>query len=91
LKSEILNSRELVKFLELHKFCPEILVSPLSLIFQDKEKQGFEVKESFFISSYNLFILLCNNKKQNKAQLKLFSFKDTNLVDDSFYITQKKT
>jgi len=46
---ELRNSREVIKFLQLHKFCPEFLINPPCLLFHIKEKQNFQVSLVQFI------------------------------------------
>ena len=81
---ELRNSREVIKFLELHTFCPEFLINCPSLLFQHKEKVNFYVRLIKFIPEHNLFITCSNNKKNKKSNIKIFHFKASVMVEDSY-------
>jgi len=87
---EVRNSREVIKFLELHVFCPEFLINTPSLLFQEREKTGYVINLIKFIPQHNLFVTCSNNKKQNRSHIKIFNFKASNMVEDSFMIKRQK-
>jgi hypothetical protein len=80
------NSPELIKFLELHKFCPEFLVNSPQLLFKGKEKQGYNVALFKFIPKYNIFVTASNNKKANKCNIKIYNFKVSTLLEESYIL-----
>jgi len=83
---ELRNSREVIKFLELHDFCPEYLVNPPTLMLSTKEKPGFVVSHVHFIPQHNIFITVCNNKKGVRSSIKIYNFRACTSGDDAFYL-----
>ena len=83
---ELRNSRELIQFLELNKFCPEFLINPPLLIYQEMSKTGFYIRLFTFIAKHNLFITVSNNKKTMKSAIKIYSFKIPDMVEDSYLL-----
>lgn len=83
------NSRELIRFLSLDVHCPEILVNPPSLVFQQREKPGFWVKLIHFIPRHNIIVTCMNNKKNKQALIQFFHFR--NSIEDSFTLLADQT
>ena len=55
----------------------------------DENKPGFYVELFYYIPQYNLFITCSNNKKLNKAYMRIHNFKESSLVQDSFLLKKE--
>jgi len=60
---ELLNSREVIKFLGLNKLCPELLINCPQMLIAKKEELGYYVKIVKFLPKYNIFLTCSNCKK----------------------------
>lgn len=87
---EHMNAREVVSFLGLHEFCPELLVCYPQLLFEHREKPHHAVSHCIFIPRHNLFITISNCKKQNRCIIKMFNFKTSTAVEDSYLLKTKR-
>jgi len=83
---EHMNAREVISFLGLHEFCPELLCGYPQLLYEHKEKAGYSVSHCVFIPKYKLFITISNNKRQQRSFLKVHSFKTSSAVEDSYLL-----
>lgn len=80
------NSREFIRFLNLDQLCPEFLINPPALLFQEKEKANYVVSLIHYIPQHDIFVTVSNNKKVKQAVVKVYSFKKQ--INDSFTIKQ---
>jgi hypothetical protein len=78
------NSREFIRFLSLDQHCPEFLINPPALLFQDKEKPNYVVSLVHYIPQHDIFVTCSNYKKVKQAVIKVYSFKKQ--INDSFTI-----
>ena len=78
------NSREFIRFLNLDQHCPEFLINPPALLFQDKEKPNYVVSLVHYIPQHDIFVTCSNYKKVKQAVIKVYSFKKQ--INDSFTI-----
>ena len=85
-----MNAREVVSFLGLHEFCPELLACYPQLLFEHREKQNHAVSHCIFLPKYNLFITISNSKKQNRSIIKMFNFKTSTAVEDSYLLKSRR-
>lgn len=78
------NSREFIRFLILDQLCPEFLINPPALLFQEKEKTNYVVSLIHYIPQHDIFVTCSNNKKTKQSVVKLYSFQKQ--INDSFTI-----
>ena len=86
---ELRNAREVIKFLSLNTFCPEFLVQCPQLLLTNREKANYSINLVQFIPQFNLFVTSSNNKKQNRSNIKIYNFKESSLVEDTYLLKQK--
>jgi hypothetical protein len=86
---ELRNAREVIKFLSLNTFCPEFLVQCPQLLLTSREKANYSINLVQFIPQFNLFVTSSNNKKQNRSNIKIYNFKESSLVEDTYLLKQK--
>jgi len=86
---ELRNAREVIKFLSLNTFCPEFLVQCPQLLLSNREKANYSINLVQFIPQFNLFVTSSNNKKQNRSNIKIYNFKESSLVEDTYLLKQK--
>jgi hypothetical protein len=87
---ELRNSRELVMFLELNTFCPQFLVNCPYLVYKKTEPNNYYVRLVKYVDKANIFITVSNNKKNNKSNIKIFSFKNSSSVEDSYRLKKDR-
>eukprot|EP00347_Sterkiella_histriomuscorum_P007307 403349456 len=82
------NIKDLIKFLELDKFCPELLIKKPKLveIIQCQGNGYFYVSQCHFIPKHNIFLLCLNDKYKKNSKLEVYSFRQTAVVRDSYVI-----
>jgi hypothetical protein len=72
-----LNSKDLIRFLELDKFAPEVLIRKPKVV-EMLECSGqlyFYVTNCIFIPNHNVFILCLNDKYKRNSKLEVYSFR----------------
>ena len=84
-----MNSREVVSFLELNSFCPDLLTMYPQLLYEHRDKPNHAVAHCVFIPRHNLFLTISNCKKNNRSVIKMYNFKTSTAVEDSFLLKSK--
>ena len=81
------NSKEVINFLGLDKFSPEILYQKPKLIEKlETTSNGFYVTQCIFIARHNIFVMCLNDKSKRSSKLEIYAFKSTSLVRDSYFM-----
>ena len=78
-------------FLEMDIFCPEFLVNCPYLVYKKTEQKDYVVRYVKYIDKANIFVTVSNNKKSNKSNIKIFSFKNSSSVEDSYMLKKEKS
>ena len=87
-RRDIRNSVDFIKFLELDKFAPEVLIKKPSVIerLECSQNMNFYVTNCIFVPKKNVFVISLNDKYKRNSKLEVYSFKQTGIVRDSIVI-----
>ena len=80
------NAREVIRFLHLDRFAPELLVFKPKVLEMIEMAPSFFVSHCIFIAKYNVFVLALNEKQKKHAKIEVYSFRQTGIVRDSYII-----
>lgn len=85
-RRDTLNAKDVIKFLELDKFAPEVLIRKPKVV-EMLELSGqmyFYVSSCIFLPNHNVFVLCLNDKYRRNSKLEVYSFRQTGVVRDSY-------
>ena len=88
-RSDILNSKEMIKFLEIDSHAPEVLIRPPKLVEQldceTHQAEHYYVTHCTLIEKHSLFILCLNDaKRKQNSKLEIYSFSHLGVFRESF-------
>ena len=72
-----MNCKDVIKFLELDKFAPEMLIQKPKVVemLEFPTSVGFFVSCCVFIPERNVFVLCLNDKYRRNSKLEVYSFR----------------
>ncbi len=71
------NSKDVIKFLEIDKFSPEVLIKKPKVIemLDCSQNMNFYVTHCIFIPKRNVFAICLNDKYKRNSKLEVYSFR----------------